>query len=45
MVRAGTNHFQALGLDLPIKGTWRIDVTVKLDAFTEETGSTTFTLR
>jgi copper transport protein len=45
VVRAGANHFQALGLDLPVKGTWRIDIIVKLDAFTEETGSATFTLR
>ncbi len=45
VVRAGPNHFQALGLDLPIRGTWRIDVVVKLDAFTEEAGAATFTLR
>jgi copper transport protein len=45
VVRAGANHFQALGLDLPVKGTWRLDIAVKLDAFTEETGSATFTLR
>ena len=45
VVRAGPNHFQALGLDLPIKGTWRIDVRVKLDAFDEETASATFMLR
>lgn len=45
IVRAGPNHFQALSLDLPLAGTWRVDVSVKLDAFTEETGSATFTLR
>lgn len=45
VVRAGPNHFQALSLDLPLAGTWRVDVSVKLDAFTEENGSTTFNLR
>ena len=45
IVRAGPNHFQALALDLPLAGTWRVDISVKLDAFTEETGSATFTLR
>ncbi len=45
IVRAGPNHFQALSIDLPLAGTWRVDVSVKLDAFTEESGSTTFTLR
>ncbi len=45
IVRAGPNHFQALSLDLPLAGTWRVDVSVKLDAFTEESGSATFTLR
>ena len=45
VVRAGPNHFQALSLDLPLAGTWRVDVSVKLDAFTEETGSATLTLR
>ena len=45
IVRAGPNHFQALSLDLPLAGTWRVDVSVKLDAFTEENGSATFTLR
>ena len=45
VVRAGPNHFQALALDIPLGGTWRIDVAIKLDAFTEETGSATFTLR
>lgn len=45
VVRAGPNHFQALSLDLPLAGTWRVDVSVRLDAFTEETGSATFTLR
>ena len=45
MVRAGPNHFQALAFDIPLGGTWRIDVAIKLDAFTEETGSATFTLR
>ena len=34
-VRAGPNHLQALSLDLPLAGTWRVDVSVKLDAFTE----------
>ncbi len=45
IVRAGPNHFQALSLDLPLAGTWRVDVSVKLDAFTEESGSASFTLR
>ena len=45
VVRAGPNHFQALSLDLPLAGTWRVDVSLKLDAFTEESGSATFTLR
>lgn len=45
IVRAGPNHFQALSLDVPLAGTWRVDVSVKLDAFTEESGSASFTLR
>ena len=45
IVRAGPNHFQALSLDLPLAGIWRVDISVKLDAFTEENGSATFTLR
>ena len=45
IVRAGPNHFQALSLDLPLAGTWRVDISVKLDAFTEESGSATFTFR
>ncbi len=45
IVRAGPNHFQALSLDLPLTGTWQIDISVQLDAFTEESGSATFILR
>ena len=42
LLRAGPNHFQVLGADLPVAGTWRLTVQVQLDEFTEEsaTGAT-----
>ncbi len=45
LVRAGTNHFQAINADFPIRGDWRIDVTVRIDEFDEATGSASFTIR
>ena len=45
VVRAGPNHFQALAFDLPLPGTWIIELRVSIDTFTEETGSASFTLR
>jgi copper transport protein len=44
VVRAGSNHFQALGTDFPLKGTWRVDLTVKTDPFTEEVLSGSVTI-
>ena len=45
VVRAGPNHFQALGADLPVKGAWRFTINVQLDTFTAETVATTITIR
>lgn len=45
LVRAGTNHFQAVDADLPIRGDWRIDVRMRVDEFEEATGSASFTVR
>jgi copper transport protein len=45
VVRAGPNHFQALGADLPVKGAWRFTVEVQLDTFTAESLATTITIR
>ena len=45
VVRAGPNHFQALGADLPVKGAWRFTVEVQLDTFTSESLATTITIR
>ncbi len=39
LLRAGSNHFQILGADFPVAGTWRIDAMVRVDEFTEETAS------
>ena len=39
LLRAGPNHFQALGADLPVGGTWRIAVQVQLDEFTEQSAA------
>ena len=39
LLRAGPNHFQALGADLPVADTWRLTVQVQLDEFTEESGA------
>jgi hypothetical protein len=45
MLRAGSNHFQVLGADLPVTGTWRIDAQVRVDTFTEESASTSVVIR
>jgi copper transport protein len=45
VVRAGPNHFQALGADLPVKGAWRFTINVQLDTFTAETVATTINIR
>jgi copper transport protein len=37
-VRAGPGHFQLIGTDFTLSGTWTITVTVKPDPFTETTG-------
>jgi copper transport protein len=45
MFRAGPNHFQALNADLPLKGTWTLDIIVGVDEFTEEEATADITLR
>lgn len=45
LLRAGSNHFQVLGADFPIAGTWRIDATIRIDEFTEEAASAAVTIR
>ena len=44
LLRAGSNHFQVLSIDLPVAGTWRIDAQVRIDTFTEEAASATVTI-
>jgi hypothetical protein len=38
-VRAGPAHLQLDGDDLAVAGTWTIEVTARLDRFTEATGT------
>jgi copper transport protein len=45
MLRAGSNHFQGLGANLPLTGTWRIDAQVRVDEFTDEAASTSIVTR
>ncbi len=45
VVRAGSNHFQALQADLPVKGPWRFTVEVQLDTFTAESVAATIAIR
>ena len=45
LLRAGPNHFQVLGADLPVAGTWRLTVQVQLDEFTEESATGVIRIR
>jgi copper transport protein len=45
LVRAGSNHFQILKAELAVSGDWRFDVTVNVDDFSEEKGSTRIKIR
>jgi copper transport protein len=42
---AGAGHFSAYGFDLPIRGTWRLDVSVRTSDVDVVTTSTTVTVR
>jgi copper transport protein len=42
---AGAGHFSAYGVDLPIRGTWRLDVSVRTSDVDVITTSTTVTVR
>ena len=45
LLRAGPNHFQVLGADLPVAGTWRLTVQVQLDEFTEDSATGVIRIR
>ncbi len=44
-VRAAPGHFQLVGADLPLGGTWSLTITVKPDKFTETQATVTFDVR
>lgn len=43
--RAGPGHFAAYGFELPVRGTWRLDIVVRLTEFDQVRGSTAFAVR
>ena len=45
LLRAGPNHFQVLGADLPVAGTWRLTVQVQLDEFTDASATGAIRIR